>query len=373
VKKALKICIGITGRKDWLGTNAMLVDTFARLGHAATLVRDGDPAALDADFLLLTFSPRAYRDFPILLTRCGNSRPVTALWFWEPLPPPSLEGRAEQLGLRLARCDVARLSPLQERLYRMIPGHQAIRRRIRSQRAERLRRESVAQGLHDYDGMTPREIQDVMCDYAWFKEQHSPRWCDYLFASTLPRYEFLGNRGFSAVFVPVGYHVDWGRDLGLERDIDVLFLGRADNGSRQRLLARVEGELSGRGIKLVRVESGCFGEERTCLLNRSRIVFDIPRLPWEMPLMRLLMSMSCGAVVVSSWTGDPAPFTAANLVQAGEEKLAETIAWYLDHEDERRRIADAGAEFVTERLTLEQSVGTILRAIGNHAGIELAL
>ena len=358
--KGLKICIGVTSRKDWLGTHAMLMDAFSRLGHAATLVRDGDPAAFDADLLLLTFSPRAYRRYPALLARRGESRPVTALWFWEPLPSPSLEGRAEQLGLKLAHCDVGWLSPLQARLYRMIPGHKAIRHRVRARRAERFGRESVARGLRDYDGMTPREIQDVMCDYAWFREQHSPQWCDCLFASTPPRCAFLGSRGYSVTFVPVGYHVDWGRDLGLERDIDVLFLGRADNGSRQRLLVRVTRELGERGIELVRVEGGCFGEERTRLLNRSRIVFDIPRLSWEMPLMRFLMSMSCGALVVSSWTGDPSPFEAGHLVQGREEKLAETIAWYLNHEDERRRIADAAAGFVTERLTLEQSLSTIL-------------
>ena len=87
---------------------------------------------------------------------------------------------------------------------------------------------------------------------------------------------------------------------------------------------------------------------------------DLVRLPWEMPVMRLLMSMGCGAMVVSDWTGDPAPFARDHLVQADTRDLASTVVHYLEHDEDRRRIARAGHRFVTQELTLAGSVRRIL-------------
>lgn len=362
-KKLLRICIGTAPTDDnRLGIGPMLLDTLSRMGHVATLVRDGDPAALESDLLLLTGSARSFRRYPQLLERRRAGRPLTALWLFEPLPAAALNEQAEKTGLRLAQCDLNRLAPPYRSLARLVPFHNNMRDVARWRYAARFKKEARQSGVRDYEPLTPHELYNVMCEYRWFTERYSKQWCDFVFASTLPRCRFLRSKGFPAHFVPMGYHRDWGRDLGLPRDIDVLFLGRTDKTCRRGPLSAVRKDLAARGIEMTVVNKGCFAEERTRLLNRARVVLDIPRLPWEMPLMRLLMSMSCGALVASAWTGDPAPFRAEHLVQAPAPRLAEAVAYYVEHEDARRAIVKAASELIAGQMTLQNALVAIMNA-----------
>jgi hypothetical protein len=369
VIERLRICVSVASLPhDVLGIGPMLWGALAKEGHEARLVEDGDPAVYGCDVLMLIGSPRHFVKYPRLLAGGRREqRPVTALWLLEPLPPPLLTEQAEGPGMRLANSDLHRLSPLGRRLLHLLPFQSRVRRRARSIHAARFKQELSGLGVKDCEPVTPRELAGVMCEYRWFREYYSRQWCDFVFASTPPRCEFLRRRGVAAAFVPMGYDPAWGRDLGLERDIDVLFLGNTDKTARSGPLRIVQEDLASRGIALRTVTKNCFAEERTRLLNRARIFLDVPRLPWDMPLIRLLMGMGCGALVASSWTGDPAPFAREHLVQADTGRLAEAIVHYLECEGQRRSIVTSAFEFVTRELTLERSVSMMLNAIHGPA------
>ncbi len=73
------------------------------------------------------------------------------------------------------------------------------------------------------------------------------------------------------------------------------------------------------------------------------------------------MSMRCGALVVSECTEDTAPYKpGVHFVQAKASELADAICYYLEHEDQRQKIADSAYAFVTNELTLKNSLLQIM-------------
>ncbi len=181
---------------------------------------------------------------------------------------------------------------------------------------------------------------------------------------------FLAGRRVHADFVPVGYHEGDGRLLGLERDIDAVFLGDYRIRRRRRILRRVERE----GIDIQTLgsntpEKGYWGDARTELLNRTKIMLNIPRLPGHLPDIRLIVGMANGALVVSEPMYLPAPYVPGeHYVEATVDELAETVRCYLDDEDARRRITSAAHRFVTEGLTLEGSFRQLFRLASERSG-----
>jgi len=90
----------------------------------------------------------------------------------------------------------------------------------------------------------------------------------------------------------------------------------------------------------------------------------VPRFPWDIPTIRVFMSMGCGALVISEQVGDTAPFEAGkNFVQASVSELPDTITYYLEHEDERRAITQSAHELITRELTLKKAVSEVLTLI----------
>lgn len=361
----LKIGVGVESiGNDRLGVGPMVREMLSQQGHDVRLVEDGDAGAWECDVLLLTGSVRPFVKYPQMLRGRREGRPITALWLLEPLPPSSLREPAEGVGMKLANMDLHRLPLCYRRLISVLPLQRNVRQWAASVYAARFKKELLRLGVGDCEQATAYDLSRVMCEYRWFRDGYSRQWCDFVFVSTLPRRQFLESRGIPATFVPMGYDRAWGQDLGVERDIDVLFLGRTERTPRSGWLPRVQKDLAARGIEMQVVTRGCYGDERTRLLNRARIVLDLPRLPWEMPLMRLLMSMACRALVVSNWTGDPAPFARTHLVQTETGRLADAVVQHLQDEERRRKIVTAAFQFVTRELTLERSLATILRTIG---------
>src|SRR6185503_16508520 len=68
-------------------------------------------------------------------------------------------------------------------------------------------------------------------------------------------------------------------DLKLERDIDVLWMGKRRNGRRSDLIDRVRAELAQHGVQMYMADGVerpfIFGEERTRLLNRTKIALNV--------------------------------------------------------------------------------------------------
>jgi glycosyltransferase involved in cell wall biosynthesis len=184
---------------------------------------------------------------------------------------------------------------------------------------------------------------------------------DALVVSTLERKEFLAEQGIDAAFAPLGYHPSLGRDLGLERDIDVLFLGSLDVPRRKRILR----SLRSAGLNVLALGSwsdpAFWGEERVRLLNRTKVLLNLPRHPGLLSGYRMVIGMANRALVVAEPIYQPAPYRpGVHFVSASPGEIPEVVNDLLEDDEQRRAIADAAYEFVTTELTLERSVRTML-------------
>jgi hypothetical protein len=184
---------------------------------------------------------------------------------------------------------------------------------------------------------------------------------DLLVVSTRAKQEFLAEQGAEAEFVPMGYHSSYGRDLELERDIDVLFLGAPDVPRRKHILRRL------RRAGVNHHEAGgwrdpaFWGENRTHLLNRAKILLNLPRHPGLLSGERMILGMANKALVISEPIHLSEPYAEGkHFVSARLDEMAMVIRRYLADESERRRITENAYRFVTEELTMSRSVSLIL-------------
>jgi Glycosyl transferases group 1 len=192
---------------------------------------------------------------------------------------------------------------------------------------------------------------------------------DVLAVPTRERATYLRQRDVPVAVVPYGYELEDGRDLGLERDVDVLFLGVVDMRTRKRALER----LRRAGIRVeVRgdyFDPALWGEHRTELLNRTKIMLSLSRFPGTFGSKRFLIAMGCKTLVVSDPLYDPYPFVpGVHFAAADVDEMPSVIEHYLAHEDERSRVAQRGHDLVTTELTMEQSVTELLRIVGERVG-----
>jgi hypothetical protein len=208
---------------------------------------------------------------------------------------------------------------------------------------------------------------DVYTNYFRLRQLARKKLPDLLLAPTLDRCEFLVERGLSAHWVPLGYDPSRGCDLGLCRDVEVLFLGTLNIPRRKRMLEH----LRRRGVNLLVMGSPsdptCWGENRSRLLNRTKIFLNIARSPGQLPDTRLILGMANKALVISEPIYTPAPYEPGkHYVSAALAEMPEVIAYYLAHESERERIASEGHRFVTQEMTLARSVSHILELVREH-------
>lgn len=86
-----------------------------------------------------------------------------------------------------------------------------------------------------------------------------------------------------------------------------------------------------------------------------------------------MLSMGCGALVVSEPLDDPAPYReGTHFVQAPVEELPDVIVHHLSHEEERRAIVREAKDFITGELTLESSVSKIMRFCRENTAVQAA-
>ena len=190
---------------------------------------------------------------------------------------------------------------------------------------------------------------------------HSHGVLDVLAVTSALRATYLQRHGLAPIVVPLGYHpVFYGVDQGLERDIDVCFIGNIGSARRRRLLEKVKGDLDARGIR-VSVQVNLYDDERTHFLNRTKIMLNILRAPQDFVGQRFLLGAANKTLVVSEPMKDSQPFEAGrHLVITPIDEFAETVAYYLSHEAERRTLVDEAYRFVTQELTITQMTGRIL-------------
>jgi hypothetical protein len=212
--------------------------------------------------------------------------------------------------------------------------------------------------------LTPREVAKILLRDRRINDQYSnARYLRHLSpkgvvtvlaVSSEAHQAYLAEHGIESEFLPIGNHPTYGRQLGLERDIPVLFLGEHRVRRRRKILER----LSREGLDVLALGSssptkGQWGEARTELLNRTKVLLNLPRYPGHLsnPVM---MGMATGALVVSEPMYLPAPFEpGVHYVESEIGQMAETVQHYLADEAARRRITDTAYTFLNELHTFE--------------------
>ncbi len=182
------------------------------------------------------------------------------------------------------------------------------------------------------------------------------------------RADYLRARGFDPYVPPnPNYRPNWGADLNLERDIPVLWLGKIATRRRKRLLQRVRRDLQARGVEMMVVDGVetpyIFGDERTKLLNRTKIVLNLLRAKWDNNAARYALAAQNRCLLVTEPTLPHTSFqSGVHIVQAPIDRMADTICYYLSHEEERRQIAERAYQLIKEN-SREEVIGRLLEHV----------
>jgi hypothetical protein len=361
-KSVGRVCITLPARgRNYDELASVLASVVRELGGDVSLLRDGDSSVLDADIVILFGKCSEFDASARLLGAHATRRPATVLWHVELLPPGPIPAHAENAARKLVRCDVSRLPKSLRALVRCLPSHSSLVNWVRQVRCAQLVRRCGWENRLPDGRIHAREWYHAVQHALWFQQWYSDAWCDFVATSTVPRCRVLTEMGIPCEYASLGYHPLWGMDQGRDRDLDVVFLGRVNRTGRERLLGRIDRQLARAGVKLVVADHDCYGENRTTLLNRTRISLDLIKNAWEMPMLRPLVSVACGALVVSNWWRDPYPFRDEHLVRVESDALATAILEHLHNEPARRQIAEAAYRHLTTELAWRPIVSRVLQ------------
>lgn len=320
------------------GIAAALYDEFARLGHCPQYFGFDRPIPTGAD-IVFSFAPYGrFLQIPRQLGRMpAHTRPILVHLNTEGMPDlripwPLMRAVSEWRSWLGRRCDAD--NPLNQLLLQWADGR-----------------------LHRF-----RYVGDY--HYAYRRG-----WLD-VFADTSAIYAEIHSRhGLPTIYAPWGATPTWYADLGRDRDIDVLWMGKRGSGRRSSILDRVREELARHGVTVYVADnvenSFIFGDERTEFLNRAKITLNITRTWYDDNFSRFALAAPNRSLIVSEplLPHCPAYRAGTHYVSAPIDALAETILYYLDHVEERKRITDNAYRLATTELQFCNSINRIMQAV----------
>jgi hypothetical protein len=303
------------------GGEAGIAKSFRAAGHEVVADREDFDPGVDA--VLIPNQPTFYTGALAQLRALGPRRPRVVAWMSEPLVPPVASGlpwprRTHRDWVKLALRD---------------------RRVIDARSNERRTLALVREGLIDAVATT-----------------------------TLARVERFAEVGIDAAWVPQTVGPSVHADLGLERDIPVLFLG-AMTVPRRRLIAW---RLKRAGVELTAVgdwhDPAYWGDARTRLLNRAVITLNINRFPGNFPDTRFNLAAANRSLIVSEPVYRPDPYVeGVTHVEAEAADLPAVLErWLADHEG-RQRMVNAAYETAMTRLDRSRSVAVLSALLAGEA------
>jgi len=94
---------------------------------------------------------------------------------------------------------------------------------------------------------------------------------------------------------------------------------------------------------------------------------NIHRYPGDLTGYRLLQGMANQALVISEPIYKPAPYIPdMHYVSVSVEEMADAIRYYLNNNEERMKIVNAGYRLVTKELTIENTLKRVFRLVNNQ-------
>jgi hypothetical protein len=368
-----RIAIAASGDPTFAEIAAMSADTLRSEGARVQQVSDGDAEAWEQDVLLLIGSGRFFPRFTEQVKSREARRPRVVLWHQQPLPPPVLTRRADELGQRLIN---AQWDDLLGRwaggLGKLLPAKGRVRNLLQRLLAFPVRREFERFGGADYGNVGWDDLCMIFEEAAWLSDTFSaPRpWIDLVACGTPTRLAFLRQAGIPTRFVPLAFHPAWGEPGTEERDVDVLFVGTCESPNRSNLVPSVLRQLREWGFRTCEINVFPSGRQRTAMLQRARVVLNVLRFPWEFPGPRLFASAACGALCVSNEAVQNQPFQPdLHFIRAPRARMAESISWFLTHEEERRQRAARALQSFTSDFSLLASLEKLLQPADAQMGL----
>ena len=119
---------------------------------------------------------------------------------------------------------------------------------------------------------------------------------------SLEKMEYAHEQGYPCWHVPYGYHSSFGRLLGLDRDVEVLFLGDTRPRRRRRLLRSLRNAGVNVTVRGSWHDPALWGERRTEFLNRTKIIVHLQRYPGKVAAKRFILAMNAGDAEVHTCT-----------------------------------------------------------------------
>jgi hypothetical protein len=180
--------------------------------------------------------------------------------------------------------------------------------------------------------------------------------------------DLLRRKGLNPIVAHMGCYPECGRDLGLKRDIPVVWLGKLATPRRARLVSQVRRDLEHRGLPLLVIDGRenpyIFGERRTVLLNRTKIMVNLLRQEWDDNSMRFFFASANGAMVISEPILPHTPLRAGtHYVEARAGEMAAAVDYYLQHESERQAIVERARALLMGQISMRQAMERILEGV----------
>jgi len=318
----------------------------AKCGVTSRVYKDGEYCPDDADCILLMGSLGSLRKIAKLLAAGASWRPPVFVWVSEPLPPVELTSWAENIGVALSSTSGAKalIHLLTWPVFHLISRF----------------------GLGKYSGksINAGAVRFAIANLAWLRRGCSQGWITGVGASTFQKHLFLRDRGFASTFMPVGQDALFGEDQKIERDIDVLFIGRTNLKSRRDKVQSLAQALQARGASVEIRTKNTYGDQRTALVNRSRIVLHIHKYPWDTPWMRWNLAIANGALVASEPLSVAHPLVPGDhYISAPAGELPDAIMGLLADEPRRLEMVRDCREILEGEMSLNASIVTLLEMI----------
>ena len=161
---------------------------------------------------------------------------------------------------------------------------------------------------------------------------------------------------------PMDFH-----DKGLVRDIDVSFSGNLGIHPSRRMYSNF---LRKNGVKIhVKEQMRIPVEEFSNILNRSKISlnFSATCIGANQLKARVYEAMACNSLLLEDYGLETGSFFILNkdfVVYRTKEELLEKVVYYLNHEEERQKIARSGHEKVTCLYNAKNMWGYALEQMG---------